>query len=82
MSNGHGTFLNDDDSLTIAAFAERLMRAWQASAMPECSITSTWRSPAPMPVSEDFYRRGLAALDAYSRKTFNAPFRGLSAAAG
>ena len=29
---------------------------------------------------QDFYRRGLASLDAYCRKTFSAPFRRLSGA--
>jgi gluconate 2-dehydrogenase gamma chain len=83
MSNGHGAFLNDEDSLTIAAFAERLMPA--APDKPgardagvlnyiDLALAGAYAD------QQDFYRRGLVALDAYCRKTFKEPFRRLSAA--
>lgn len=83
MSNGQGSFLNDDDSLTIAAFAERLIPgapgkpgARDAGVLNyiDLALSGAYSD------LQDFYRRGLASLDAYSRKTFNAPFRRLSAA--
>ena len=83
MSNGHGAFLNDDDSLTIAAFAERLMPgapgkpgARDAGVLNyiDLALAGAYSD------QQDFYRRGLAALDAYCRKAFNAPFRRLTAA--
>ena len=83
MSGGHGTFLNDDDSLTITAFAERLMPgapgkpgARDAGVLNyiDLALTGAYAD------ERDFYRRGLAALDAYCRKALNAPFRRLSAA--
>jgi gluconate 2-dehydrogenase gamma chain len=81
MSNGQGAFFNDDDSLTIAAFAERLMPgapdkpgARDAAVLNyiDLALAGAYAD------QQDFYRRGLAALDSYCRKTFNAPFRRLS----
>jgi len=83
MSNGHSTFFNDDHAPTIAAFAERLMPG--APGKPgarDAGVLNYIDLALAGAYSDlqDFYRRGLAALDAYSRKTFNAPFRRLSAA--
>jgi gluconate 2-dehydrogenase gamma chain len=80
---GHGAFLNDDDAATIAAFTERLMPG--APGKPgghdagvlnyiDLALAGAYAD------LQDFYRRGLASLDAYCRKTHNAPFQRLDAA--
>ena len=80
---GHGAFLNDDDALTITAFTERLMPG--APGMPGAREANV-RNYIDLALSgayadlQDFYRRGLMHLDAYSRKTHNAPFAKLPAA--
>jgi gluconate 2-dehydrogenase gamma chain len=83
MSGGHGAFLNDDDALTISAFAERLMPsapdkpgARDAGVLNyiDLALAGAYAD------QQDFYRRGLAALEAYCRKTFKTSFRSLSAA--
>ena len=80
---GHGAFLNDDDAATIAAFTERLMPgapgkpgARDAGVLNyiDLALSGAYAD------LQDFYRRGLAALDAYCRKTHNAPFAQLDAA--
>ncbi len=80
---GHGAFLNDDNAATVAAFAERLMPgapgkpgARDAGVLNyiDLALAGAYSD------QQDFYRRGLAALDAYCRKTFNQPFVKLSAA--
>src|ERR1700693_4343869 len=80
---GHGAFFNDDDAATVAAFAERLMPgvpsrpgATEAGVLNyiDLALAGAYAD------QQDFYRRGLAALDAYCRKTFNQPFVKLSAA--
>jgi gluconate 2-dehydrogenase gamma chain len=80
---GHGAFLNDDNAATIAAFAERLMPgapgkpgARDAGVLNyiDLALAGAYSD------QQDFYRRGLAALDAYCRKTFNQLFVKLSAA--
>ena len=48
--------------------------------MRECSITSISRSPAPTPICRISTGAGSASLDAYCRKTHNAPFVRLAAA--
>jgi gluconate 2-dehydrogenase gamma chain len=74
---GHGAFLNDDNAATVAAFAERLMPgapgkpgAHDAGVLNyiDLALAGAYSD------QQDFYRRGLAALDAYCRKTFNQPF--------
>lgn len=80
---GHGAFLNDDDSLTIAAFAERLMpgRTDRPGARDAGVLNYIDLALAGAYADQqDFYRRGLAALDGYCRKTFKEPFRRLTAA--
>jgi gluconate 2-dehydrogenase gamma chain len=83
MSGGHGTFLNDDDARTISALAERLMPsapdkpgARDAGVLNyiDLALAGAYAD------QQDFYRRGLAALEAYCRKTFKTSFVGLTAA--
>jgi gluconate 2-dehydrogenase gamma chain len=80
---GHGAFLNDTDSATVTAFAERLMPgapgkpgATEAGALNyiDLALSGAYSD------LQDFYRRGLAALDGYCRKTYNAAFASLDAA--
>jgi gluconate 2-dehydrogenase gamma chain len=80
---GHGAFLNDDDAATIVAFAERLMPG--APGKPGASEAGVLNYidlalAGAYADLQDFYRRGLAALDAFSRKTHNQRFTQLDAA--
>ncbi len=79
----HGAFFNHDDSATIAAFAERLMPgapgkpgAHDAGVLNyiDLALAGAYAD------LQDFYRRGLAQLDAYCRKTYHEPFVRLEAA--
>jgi gluconate 2-dehydrogenase gamma chain len=81
MSGGHGAFLNDEDSRTIAAFTERLMPG--AAGKPgatdagvlnyiDLALAGAYQD------QQDFYRRGLTQLDAHCRAAFGKPFRALS----
>jgi gluconate 2-dehydrogenase gamma chain len=83
MSGGHGAFFNDDDSRTITAFTERLMPG--ASGKPgatdagvlnyiDLALSGAYED------QQDFYRRGVAQLDAHCTKTYSKPFRSLTAA--
>ena len=80
---GHGAFLNDEDAATVTAFAERLMPgepgkpgARDAGVLNyiDLALSGAYSD------QQDFYRRGLAALEAYCRKTHDASFVKLSAA--
>jgi hypothetical protein len=80
---GHGAFFNDDDALTIEAFAERLMPgapgkpgARDAGVLNyvDLALSGAYAD------QQDFYRRGLAALDAYCRKAHGKPFAQLAPA--
>jgi gluconate 2-dehydrogenase gamma chain len=80
---GHGAFFNDDDAVTIAAFAERLMPgapgkpgAGDAGVLNyiDLALAGAYAD------QQDFYRRGLAALDAYCRKTHGKPLAQLAPA--
>src|ERR1700730_4074543 len=82
-SGAHGAFLNDDDSLTVEAIAERIMPgapskpgARDAGALNyiDLALAGAYAD------QQDFYRRGLAALDGYCRATHNATFVKLDAA--
>jgi len=80
---GHGAFLNDDDAATVAAFAERLMPA--APGKPGAGDAGVLNYidlalAGAYADLQDFYRRGLAALDAFCRKTHNQRFVQLDAA--
>jgi gluconate 2-dehydrogenase gamma chain len=80
---GAGAFFGDEDAATIAAFTERLMPG--APGMPgardagvlnyiDLALAGAYSD------QQDFYRSGLASLDAYCRKAHNAPFARLDAA--
>ena len=82
-AGGHGAFLNDDDAATVTAFAERLMPgapgkpgARDAGVLNyiDLALAGAYSD------QQDFYRRGLAALDAHCRKTYNELFVQLDAA--
>jgi gluconate 2-dehydrogenase gamma chain len=79
----HGAFFNHDDSATVAAFTERLMPG--APDKPGARDTGVLNyidlalSGAYSDL-QDFYRSGLAQLDAYCRKTYKQPFVRLQAA--
>jgi gluconate 2-dehydrogenase gamma chain len=73
----HGAFLNDENAATIAAFTERLMPgapdkpgARDAGVLNyiDLALAGAYAD------LQDFYRRGLAQLDAYCRKTYHGPF--------
>ena len=78
-----GAFFNQRDAATIAAFTERLMPgapgkpgARDAGALNyiDLALSGAYAD------LQDFYRRGLAQLDAYCRNTYKEPFRLLGAA--
>ncbi|HEY6258934.1 MAG TPA: gluconate 2-dehydrogenase subunit 3 family protein [Xanthobacteraceae bacterium] len=80
---GHGAFFNDEDAATVAAFAERLMPG--APGMPgardadvlnyiDLALSGAYAD------LQDFYRRGLAQLEAYCHEAHQAPFARLDAA--
>src|SRR6185436_838570 len=82
-AGGHGAFLNDDDAVTVTAFAERIMPgapgkpgARDAGVLNyiDLALSGAYSD------LQDFYRRGLAALDAHSRTTHGKPFAQLTAA--
>ena len=78
----HGAFFNYEQAATIAAFTERLMPG--APGKPGASDAGVLNyidlalSGAYADL-QDFYRSGLAQLDAYCRKTYNEPFVQLDA---
>ena len=81
--DGHGVFFNDEHAATVAAFAERLMPgepgkpgATDANVLNyiDLALAGAYAD------QQDFYRRGLAQLDAYCRKTYQQSFAKLSAA--
>jgi gluconate 2-dehydrogenase gamma chain len=80
---GHGAFFNDEDAATVAAFTERLMPG--APGLPgardadvlnyiDLALAGAYAD------LQDFYRRGLAQLDAYCHEAHQAPFARLDAA--
>src|ERR1700730_15181000 len=78
---GHGAFLNDDDAATVTAFAERIMPGAQGKPGATDAGVLNYIDLALAGAytdQQDFYRRGLAALDAHCRKTFMKPFVELS----
>ena len=83
IKDAHGAFLNHDQAATIAAFTERLMPgapgkpgALDAGVLNyiDLALAGAYAD------LQDFYRRGLAQLDQYCRKTHRAPFTQLAAA--
>ena len=80
---GRGAIFNAQDSETVAAIAERIMP--DAPGKPgarEAGVLNYIDLALAGAYSDlqDFYRRGLASLDAYCRKTHNAAFARLEAA--
>ena len=80
---GHGAFLNEDDAATVAAFTERLMPG--APGKPgarDAGVLNYIDLALACAYSDlqDFYRRGLTALDAHCRTTYSKPFAQLTAA--
>jgi gluconate 2-dehydrogenase gamma chain len=80
---GHGAFLNDDHAATVTAFAERLMPG--APGKPGATDAGVLNYidlalAGAYADQQDFYRRGLAALDAHCRATYGKPFAQLTAA--
>jgi gluconate 2-dehydrogenase gamma chain len=80
---GHGAFLNDDDAKTVEAFAERIMPG--APGMPGAKDADVLNYidlalAGAYADQQDFYRRGLAQLDAYCQATYQLPFVRLDAA--
>jgi gluconate 2-dehydrogenase gamma chain len=83
MGGRHGAFFNDDNARTIAAFAERLMPgapgkpgATDAAVLNyiDLALSGAYAD------EQDFYRRGLAALDGHCVAAYGKPFRNLAAA--
>jgi gluconate 2-dehydrogenase gamma chain len=82
-SGGHGAFLNDEDSATIVALAERIMPG--APGKPGATDAGVLNYidlalAGAYADQQDFYRRGLAALNGYCRATYDAPFVQLDSA--
>jgi len=80
---GHGAFLNDNDAVTVAAFTERLMPGAPGMAGARDAGVLNYIDLALAGAYadlQDFYRRGLAQLDAYCQQAHQAPFARLDAA--
>ena len=80
--SGHGAFFNDDDARTVTAFTERLMPG--APGMPGATDADVLNYidlalAGAYADEQDFYRRGLQALDAHSTAAHGKPFRRLTA---
>jgi gluconate 2-dehydrogenase gamma chain len=84
-SNGddHGAFFNDADAETVAAITERLMPgAPDKPGTRDAGVLNyiDLALAGAYADLQDFYRRGLAQLDAHCRKTHGEPFVRLGAA--
>jgi gluconate 2-dehydrogenase gamma chain len=80
---GLGAFFNTEDAATVAAFTERLMPGAPGTPGARDADVLNYIDLALAGAYADlqyFYRRGLASLDAYCRKTYKEPFQRLSAA--
>ena len=82
-SQGYGAFLNVDESATIQAFTERLMPG--APGKPGATDAGVLNYidlalAGAYADQREFYRRGIAQLDAYCQATHKGPFAKLSAA--
>ena len=81
--DGHGAFFNDADAETVVAFTERLMPG--APGKPGAADAGVLNYidlalAGAYADLQDFYRRGLAQLDVYCRKTYGGPFARLAPA--
>ena len=84
MSNGdeHYAFFNDEDAASIAAFTERLMLGEPAiPGSPDADVLNYIDLALAGAYSnqQDFYRRGLAALENYCQQTQKLTFARLAA---
>jgi gluconate 2-dehydrogenase gamma chain len=73
----HGAFFNDEDAATIGAFTEQLMPGAPGKPGARDAGVLNYIDLALAGAYadlQDFYRRGLAQLDAHCRKTHDAPF--------
>jgi len=80
---GQGAFFNYEDAVTIAAFTERLMPGGPGKAGAQDAGVVNYIDLALAGAYadlQDFYRRGIAQLDAYCRKTHSRPFAQMEAA--
>jgi gluconate 2-dehydrogenase gamma chain len=81
-AQGHGAFFNQSDAATVAAFAERLMPGAPGKPGARDAGVVNYIDLALAGAYadlQDFYRRGLAQLDAYCRTTHNESFVRLQA---
>jgi gluconate 2-dehydrogenase gamma chain len=79
---GNGTFFNAQDAATVAAFTERLMPGAPGKPGAHDAAVVNYIDLAlsgAYAELQDFYRRGLAQLDAYCRTTYNETFVRLDA---
>jgi gluconate 2-dehydrogenase gamma chain len=77
----HGAFFNHADAATIAAFTERLMPSAPGKPGARDADVLNYIDLALAGAyadQQDFYRRGLAQLEAYCRSTHKEPFARLS----
>jgi gluconate 2-dehydrogenase gamma chain len=80
---GHGAFLNDEDAATVAAFTERLMPGAPGKPGARDADVLNYIDLALAGAyadQQDFYRRGLAQLEAYCQQTYQSSFTRLDAA--
>jgi gluconate 2-dehydrogenase gamma chain len=73
----HGAFFNHADAATIAAFTERLMPSAPGKPGARDADVLNYIDLAlagAYAELQDFYRRGLAQLEAYCRDTYKEPF--------
>ena len=80
---GEGAFFNQDDAVTISAFTERLIPGEPGKPGARDAGVLNYIDLALAGAYSDlqyFYRRGLAALDAYCHETYKKPFAQLDAA--
>ena len=83
IKDSQGAFFNHDNAATIAAFTERLMPGAPGKPGARDAGVLNYIDLAVAGAYadlQDSYRRGLASLDAYCRKTHNEPFVRLSPA--
>jgi gluconate 2-dehydrogenase gamma chain len=81
-AGGQGAFLNQDDAAAISAFTERLMPGEPGKPGARDAGVLNYIDLALAGAYadlQDFYRRGLAALNAYCRETYKKPFAQLDA---
>ena len=82
MGGGHGAFLNDDNTRTVRAFAERLMPG--APGKPGATDADVVNYidlalAGAYADQQEFYRHGLTQLDAHCTKAYGKPFRSITA---